>query len=133
MVAGVVTLSVLAIGVGHSGAATPVRIVCTTGKAGDEFTPKRAPKRCTLLPRRASFAQGANLASLRWRSWGRSSATATGTELGFHLPYSHVPVSVTAFRLRMDRCGRSLRLYTRVRASSRFGTTLVRLPACSSG
>jgi hypothetical protein len=117
----------------HAQAAAPARIVCTSGSAADRFIPRRAPRRCTLLPRNASFAEGANLARLRWRGWGRRSATATGIERGFHLPFSHIPVAVTAFRLRADRCGRRIRLYTRVRTSSRFGTGTVRLPACSRG
>ena len=111
-------------------AATPVRPMCT-GSDGVSFVLRRAPTRCTLLPPNAAFADGANLASLRWRGWGRSSATATGVELGFHLPFSHIPVAVTAYRVRADRCGRGVRLYTRVRTASRFGSGVVRLPACS--
>src|SRR6476619_2266543 len=53
-----------------------------------------APSRCTILGPSASFAQGLNLTSLKWRTWGGSSAVGTGVELGFLLPYSHVPVAV---------------------------------------
>jgi hypothetical protein len=46
-----------------------------------------------------SFSQGANLVGLRWRFWGGESAAGTGFTRGFHLPFSHIPAAVVAFRL----------------------------------
>jgi hypothetical protein len=85
------------------------------------------PRRCDTLGGHDSFASGANLAGLRWFGWGRATATATGIELGYHLPFAHVPVHVSAYRRRRADCGDYV--YTRLRVTSKFGTTLRRFPA----
>ena len=97
-------------------ASAPVRLACNPG--GGKGVALRAPVTCTVLPPRASFSEGVNLARLRWSDWGRSSATASGTERGFHLPYSNIPVRIVAYRLRKYPCSAAF-FYTRVRATSR--------------
>jgi hypothetical protein len=83
-----------------------------------------------VLPPSASFADGVNLKNLRWQHRGKSTATATGSELGFHLPASNIRVTVTAYRLRGDECGNGIRIYTRLRVKSRYGTTVVKVQPC---
>jgi hypothetical protein len=118
--------AVLASSVGAQGAASPVGVVCNDRPARPVV--RVAPAKCTILPPRASFAQGLNLARLRWRGWGGRSATGTGFERGFHLPLSNVPVAVVAYRIVV--CPNGRRLYTRFRASSMFGTTNTRAQGC---
>jgi hypothetical protein len=106
-------------------AAARVGIVCNDKP---RTVVRTAPRKCTVLPPRASFAEGANLAGIRWRSWGGISATATGFELGFHLPLSHEPVAIVAYQVR--RCPSGVNVYTRLRVSSRYGTTVARAQEC---
>lgn len=97
---------------------------------GTSFRKPRAhPRRCTTLGPHDSFAQAMNLTRLRWRGWGRRVARGRGIERGFHLPYSHVRVRLKAYR-RRRACGPNGNdyLYTRLRGTSRFGTTVVRFP-----
>lgn len=85
------------------------------------------PRSCTTLGPEDSFAESVALAGLRWRGWGDRVARARGIERGFHLPRTRIPVRVSVWRLRKV-CGGD-RLYTRLRATSRYGSTTVRLPA----
>jgi hypothetical protein len=93
----------------------------------DTRVPREKPKTCTTLGPRDSFAEALNLASLSWKNWGKSEATAHGIERGFHLPLQHVKVTVRAYRKRLGDCGDYI--YTRVRARSKFGQTVAKLPA----
>lgn len=112
-------------------AARPLSVLClTTG--GTATTPKVRPHRCGHFGLGGSFGGGVNLVSLHWSHWGASKASGTGIERGFHLPFSNIPVTVSAYR-RRNGCrvhGRRLRVYTRLRATSVYGTTLVRLGTC---
>jgi hypothetical protein len=99
---------------------------CLT-KAGDKYRPRAEPKRCAHFSRGGAFAGGVNLEDLVWTNWGEALATATGTECGFHLPCAEIAVQVQAFRVR-KACGR--RVYTRLKAVSEFGKTLVKTRAC---
>jgi hypothetical protein len=123
LVAAAAATSIVVVGARSS---TTVAIVCndSTGKP----VARVAPSRCEVLPPQASFSQGVNLAVLKWRSWGGSSATGTGFELGFHLPFAHVSVAVVAYRI--IECRNGTRLYSRLRASSSYGTTNVRAQGC---
>ncbi len=112
-------------------AARPLSALClTTG--GTATTPKVRPKRCAHFGPGGSFGGGVNLVSLHWSHWGAATASGTGIERGFHLPFSNIAVSVSAYR-RRNGCrvhGRRLRAYTRLRATSVYGTTIVRLGTC---
>jgi hypothetical protein len=96
-------------------------------KAGDRYRAKVEPKRCAHFGRGGAFAGGVNLRDLIWQNWGEAIATATGVECGFHLPCEQITVQVQAFRVR-KACGR--RIYTRLKAVSEFGKTLVKTRAC---
>ncbi len=87
------------------------------------------PRRCTILPPSASFASGVNLKALDWKHWGAKHATFEGIELGFHFPLSHIAVHGNAYRLRASPCGGQM-VYTRVKVTSRFGTTVARPKPC---
>jgi hypothetical protein len=113
---------------GALGAASPVGVVCNDRQAKPVV--RVAPTKCTILPPRASFAEGLNLARLKWRGWGGRSATGAGFERGFHLPLSNEPVAIVAYRLVV--CPNGHQVYTRFRASSRFGTTNARAQGCLS-
>jgi hypothetical protein len=91
---------------------------------------RRHPARCISFY--GGNATSVNLVELRWRGWGRPIARARGIERGFHLPFAHIPVRVTVYRRRL--CPTGDLVYTRLRATSRFGTTVVHLrPAdCTS-
>ena len=102
------------------------RIMCLNGD-GDEYVPRRKPRTCAVLGSGGSFGGGVNLHRLRWRAWAEGTARARGREFGFHLPHSNIIVRVRAYRLRRA-CGR--RVYTRLKATSRFGTTVVSVPRC---
>ncbi len=96
-------------------------------KAGDKYRARAEPKRCAHFGRGGAFAGGVNLEGLVWTKWGEALATATGTECGFHLPCAEIVVQVQAFRVR-KACGR--RVYTRLKAVSVFGKTVVKTKAC---
>jgi hypothetical protein len=96
-------------------------------KAGDKYRAKVEPKRCAHFGRGGAFAGGVELQNLVWQNWGEASSTATGVECGFHLPCAKIAVQVQAFRVR-KACGR--RIYTRLKAVSEFGKTLVKTKAC---
>ena len=99
---------------------------CLT-KPGTKYRAQMEPKRCAHLGRGGAFAGGVNLENLVWLQWGEALATATGFECGFHLPCERVAVQVKAFRIR-NACGR--RIYTRLKAVSELGKTLVKTKAC---
>jgi hypothetical protein len=84
------------------------------------------PGTCTTLGPRDAFCCAFNLHGLRWSHWGHTTATARGIERGFHLPLANIKVRVHAFRRRRAPCGD--RVYTRVRATSRFGSFTQRFP-----
>jgi hypothetical protein len=96
-------------------------------KAGSKYRPKTEPHRCAHFGRGGAFAGGVNLENLVWQNWGEALATGTGVECGFHLPCAKIAVQVQAFRVR-KACGR--RIYTRLKAVSEFGKTLVKTRAC---
>jgi hypothetical protein len=96
-------------------------------KAGTEYRARTEPKRCAHFGRSGAFAGGVNLEGLVWTNWGQALASATATECGFHLPCAKIAVQVQAFRVR-KACGR--RVYTRLKAVSEFGKTLVKTRAC---
>jgi hypothetical protein len=90
------------------------------------------PARCNTLGLGQAFARAANLARLRWRGWGRPVTRARGIERGFHRPLAHIPVRVKAYRRR--RCPFGDLIYTRLRATSHYGSLVVRYPAnCGDG
>jgi hypothetical protein len=69
----------------------------------------------------ASFSQAANLTAIRWSSWGGMRAVGRGYELGFHLPYSHIPVRVELTRPTfVEELG--IYVYKHFRVTSRYGT-----------
>jgi hypothetical protein len=111
-------------------AAGRAEIFCLS-KGGDRTVRRVRPKKCTHFGPNGSFGGGVNLAKLRWQHWGSRKATARGIERGFHLPPSHIPVRVTAYRKRAG-CDGS-RAYTRLKAMSRYGTTRVRFGLCAEG
>ena len=96
-------------------------------KPGTRYRAKAEPRRCAHLGRGGAFAGGVNLENLVWQNWNEALATATGIECGFHLPCAKIPVEVKAFRVR-KACGR--RIYTRLKAVSELGKTLVKTRAC---
>jgi hypothetical protein len=114
-------LAIVVLAVVPAMARSAVRIPCANAQ-GTSYRFLTRPGGCTQFGN--SNARSVNLRDLRWRQWGGASATATGFERGFHRPFSRIPVGVIAFGRRS--CG-SRQVYTGLRASSRFGTTTVRL------
>jgi hypothetical protein len=96
-------------------------------KSGTKYRAKVEPKRCAHFGRGGAFAGGVELKNLVWTNWGEARTTAIGVECGFHLPCEKIAVQVQAFRVR-KACGR--RVYTRLKAVSEFGKTLVKTRAC---
>jgi hypothetical protein len=107
-------------------AATTASVLCSN-KAGSRYVKRVRPTKCAVFGPHGSFGGGVNLSHLKWHGWGHSSAHATGHEDGFHLPPAATATHVTLSRLVKGHCGR---VYTRLRSTSRFGTTRVKLAVC---
>jgi hypothetical protein len=84
------------------------------------------PRTCTTLGPFDAFCCAFNLRKLRWSHWGQSTAAARGIERGFHLPLANINVRVRAFRRRRAVCGNWV--YTRVKATSRYGSFTQKFP-----
>jgi hypothetical protein len=93
-------------------------------KAGSRYVRKRKPARCAHFGPGGSFGGGVFLKNIRWTKYSGHEALGTATECGFHLPCQNVAVNIRAYRVRTVR-GRHV--YTRLRATSTYGTTVVRL------
>jgi len=104
------------------------RVYCLND-SGDRYIDKSKPGRCAAYGPGGTFGGGVFLKRIRWRDWGDGVARGKAIECGFHLPCADIPVRVRAFRVR-SRCGGG-KAYTRLRAKSRHGRTVVRLPRCS--
>jgi hypothetical protein len=111
----------------HTSAVPYLRCFRGNGRPGPA---RRRPTACLLFGPGGAFGGGVNLVGLRWTTWGTATVVGHGIEQGFHLPLAHTKVTVTLFRVRW--CG-SQRRYTRVRATSRYGTTIVRAIGCPAG
>jgi len=111
---------------GAAGAAKHTNILCLN-KAGTEYVVKYRPKTCAVFGPGGAFAGGVNLKRIRWRSWNRPSVRGRARECGFHLPCENTKVRIRAYR-RRHACGRVV--FTRLKATSALGTTIVRLRRC---
>jgi len=119
-------------GAPRSVTAEPNTYLLCLPKSGTRRVVRSKPRSCTTLGPRDSSAESVALARLRWSDWGKPVARGRGIERGFHLPRTSIAVSVKVWRLRKV-CGGGY-LYTRLRSTSRFGSTTVRLPArCGDG
>lgn len=105
------------------------RIDCNLG-AHEDPVPSRRPTTCPILPHDASLADGADLRGLRWTGWGRGTARATGTTKFFKGYVSPVPVTVTAYGLQLSSCGSAYRVYSRIRVTDRYGSSVYRPETC---
>ena len=95
--------------------------------AGTEYVVRYRPRSCAHFGPGGSFGGGVNLKRIRWRSWNEPSVRGRARECGFHLPCENIRVRIRAYR-RRRACGRVV--FTRLKAVSRFGTTVVRLKRC---
>jgi hypothetical protein len=107
-------------------AAKRTHILCLN-KAGTKYVAKYRPGSCAHFGPGGAFGGGVNLKRIHWKSWNRPSVRGTARECGFHLPCENVKVKIRAYR-RRRACGRVV--FTRLKAVSRFGTTVVRLKRC---
>jgi hypothetical protein len=96
-------------------------------REGTRYVRKRKPARCAHFGPGGSFGGGVNLRGIQWSSYTGSEARGTATECGFHQGCANTRVTIRAYRVRVA-CRRHV--YTRLRATSRFGTTTVRLARC---
>ncbi len=109
-----------------------VSLLCLPSGESTNRKAKVKPSSCNTLGAEDSFAEAANLAKLKWKRWGKSTATATGIERGFREPASKIKITVTASRLEANDCGG--KSYTRIKVKSKFGTLRQSLPAvCDEG
>jgi hypothetical protein len=107
----------------HADASARTFIHCLNSQ-GSAYLRHRKPKKCAHYGKGGTFGGGVNLTNIKWKSWTGSQAKGTATELGFHLPYSHIHATIRAYRVRVVH-GRHV--YTRLRSHSKYGTTTVRL------
>lgn len=108
--------------------AANTRLLC--GKSGQtEREAKRRPSVCSTLGPKDSFAEAVNLKNLKWKHWGASTATATGTEVGFREDESNISVKVTVSAPKANTCDPRGFSYTRLKSTSKYGTTTQTLPA----
>jgi hypothetical protein len=117
------TAALLAPAPPHADASARTYIHCLNS-AGSKYLRHRKPKKCAHYGQGGTFGGGVNLTDIHWSKWSGSEAKGTATELGFHLPYSHIAATIRAYRVRVVH-GRHV--YTRLRAHSKYGTTTVRL------
>ncbi len=105
-----------------------VALIYCLDARGAHVVLKRHPKACAVFGPGGSFAQGVNLAGLRWRHWGGRRPTATGFSLGFHQPFAHQRVSVRVYARSGLRCGV---LYQLLSVRTGHGPArVVTLPGC---
>jgi hypothetical protein len=129
-----VAVAALAVGAGSAGgaggparaAAKRTNILCLNG-AGTRYVVRYRPRSCAHFGPGGTFGGGVNLRRIHWNSWSRPSVTGRARECGFHLPCENTRVRLRAYR-RRHACGRIV--YTRLKARSRFGITVVRLKGC---
>ena len=91
---------------------------------GSRYVRRRRPAACAHYGPGGSFGGGVNLTHIHWSSYTGREARGKATECGFHLPCANIKASIRAYRVRVVR-GRHV--YTRLRATSKYGTTTVRL------
>jgi hypothetical protein len=96
-------------------------------KSEDLRVGRSKPSSCTTLGPQDAFCCAANLIKLHWKQWGKSQATATGYERGFHLPLQHIKAQVTAYGRKVGDCGDFV--YTRLKVHTRYGTLRQKFPA----
>jgi hypothetical protein len=111
---------------GGAAAAKRTHIMCLN-EAGTEYVAKYRPRTCAHFGPGGAFGGGVNLRRIRWRSWNRPVVRGRARECGFSLPCSNIRVRIRAYR-RRRACGRVV--FTRLKARSSFGTTVVRLRRC---
>jgi hypothetical protein len=111
---------------GAASASKRTYLLCLN-KSGTATVRKYKPGSCAAFGANGAFAGGVDLKRLKWKSWGGKTATGSGVECGFRASCANIAVSVRAYR-RKTACGR--RVYTRLRATSRFGSSTARLPGC---
>jgi hypothetical protein len=102
-------------------------LLCLNGDGISEYRRKDRPKQCTIFGQGGIFAGGVNLKKLKWRGWGHKRARANGIECGFHLPCQNIKAKVRVWRPR-ERCGK--RVYTRLRARTRYGHSRADVQGC---
>jgi hypothetical protein len=111
---------------GAVAAAKTTYILCLN-VAGTRYVLRYRPRRCAHFGPGGIFAGGVNLRRIRWAAWDQPSVRGRARECGFHLPCADIPVDIRAYS-RRRACGRVV--FTRLRATSRHGTTIVSLTRC---
>ena len=61
------------------------------------------PKRCAVVNPGKAASTGADLEGLRWKSWGKKTATATGVDQAFRSDGTNYSVKVTVSGLKKGR------------------------------
>ena len=116
-----ITAAILVSAAGAEQSVKPHKASCVN-KAFTAFVLKVRPVQCIMAAStQAPFARAANLASLRWKTWGGTRAVASGYELGFHLPYSHIPATVILDRPAFVE-ELNIYIYKHFRVTTRYGT-----------
>jgi hypothetical protein len=98
-------------------------LLCANARATARHRAFR-PRTCNTLGPRQPFADAVNLAKLRWRGWGKATATAHGVDRGFRKNDRDVAVTVRASGRAVGCHGDWV--YTRLRVHSRYGNDYVR-------
>jgi hypothetical protein len=105
-----------------------VAVMCLN-EDGSRYIRRVKPHDCAVFGPGQTFGGGVNLKKLHWHHWGQARARATGVECSFHLPCQSIPAKVRVSRLRLTRkCDQ--RAYTRLNATTRFGTSHPHPPGC---
>lgn len=97
-------------------------------KSGNRYIRRYRPSRCGHFSAGGSFGGGVDLHRIKWSSYNGRIARGRALECGFRLDCTGPTVSIKAYR-RVRACGH--RVYTRLKATSRFGSTVVPLRRCS--
>jgi hypothetical protein len=100
-------------------------LLCANARATARHRAFR-PRTCDTLGPHQPFADAVNLAKLRWRGWGKATATARGVDRGFRKKDADVAVTVRASGRAVGCHGDWV--YTRLRVHSRYGNDYVQQP-----
>jgi hypothetical protein len=93
-------------------------------KSGSLYVRKHKPEKCAVFGPGGINAGGVNLKDIKWSKYTGSEARGTGIECSMHLPCLNAHATLHAYRVRAPHGNR---VYTRMRATTKYGTTVVHL------
>lgn len=110
---------------------TVPRLICNGGSDGRKLIRSIKPRTCGILPGDASFAEGVMLDRMHWRSWSTNKAVGVGASQGMHAYGPYITLRVLLDRPRRACGNGSYTVFTRVRVTTKYGTSVVKPETCA--